>query len=627
MQQYVSLPRTTFNIIPRDQKVGLEDQRALLVGQIDPGRRATGSITFSVNPSADDTITLNGTAWTFKASGATGEQVNIAGSLSATLSALKTALNASVETQTAKCTYEVNGTKLFVTYDTRGTTGNAFTLAASAATVSGATLSGGAAAAGSAAALTLITDLEQTPAEINERFGDGSHLAMVARGWRGVNEYTNTDAMPLADASGCTYATAKCAVSGTATKDVSIYLSVVSKEKHTYKADIVSGDTAADVIEKLASAIGNDRWMPFTAFNDEATYVEFTAVNGGTHANDWLIALDGYVPGLTFTLTGWSGGATDPSLTTVFDDLANIRYQTIVWPAKYGTTELKAYINPRKNVDNNVMDGRAFQYQNVALATVKSTASGLNSSEICLLWNEPTSQSNRWLGPHLPEAPDVIAAKFAAARARRFEDDVSISDIVATNEPLDQFGSVDTASLPYFNTPLLGVGAPLKGTGATEAEQLEAEDGGVTVVGVNRSLNTVVMGTVVTTWLQDVAGNPDDTWKYLNWRDTHGAIREYVVLNVRKRFAQYRLTNGDTIPNRAMANADMIAGYILELCMDLADMSLVQKGQAARQYIEDNMVVTLDLANRKASVVLKVPMVSQLATILGTVQFVFETTA
>lgn len=629
MQQYVSNPQVTMNIVTRNQTLGLEDRRALIVGQRDPGRRASGSITFSVNPSADDTITLNGTAWTFKASGATGNQVNLGASLALTMAALKTALNASAETQTAKCTYEVNSTKLFITFDARGTTGNAFTLAASAATVSASTLEGGAAADGVVTSGTLQVDVGRTPAEINDLFGAGSHAAMVARAYRGVNAYTNLDVMPLADDAGATYATAKATVSGTALRDGTAIFRIVSAEKHTYEVSISTGDTPDDIVARLAAAIALDRYQPFTTFTDEATYVEFTAVNGGTHANSWLIAAECAVPGITIALTGWSGGGTNPSLTGVFDQMENIRYQTIVWPEVYSTATLKAFIDPRKNVDNNVMDGRAFRFKSSALATVKSESAGINSSEIVTMWNEPTSQTGgtqRWVGPHLPDCPDVLAAKFAAARDRRFEDDVSISDIVATNEPDDQFGGIDLASLPYFNTPLLGVQSPLKGTGATFAEQLEAEDAGVTVVGVNRSLNGVVMGTVVTTWLNDVAGNPDDTWKYLEWRDTHGVIREFIVNNVRKRFAQYRLTNGDTIPNRAMANAPMIEAYILDLCMQLANKSLIEKGQESRQFIQDNMTVTLTLAQRKAQVALKFRMVSQLGVITGTLQFEFSAT-
>jgi phage tail sheath gpL-like len=336
-----------------------------------------------------------------------------------------------------------------------------------------------------------VTDVGRTDAEINDLFGV-SHLSMVARAFRGVNTYTNMDAIPLADNAAATHATSKIEVSGTATRDGVAYVTVVSKEKHSYEIDIASGDTAEEFLPLLRAAIAADRYLPFTQFDDEETYIQFTAVNGGTHANTWLLAVECAVPGLSFTLTGWSGGGTNPSLTGLFDGVDNIRYQTIVWPEVYSQSTLKAFINPRKNVDNDVKDGRAFFYRSAALATVKAEAATINSSEIVMMWNEPTSVtsgSKKWIGPHLPEAPDVLAAKFAAARARRFEDDVSISDIVATNESSDQFGGIDLASLPYFNTPLLGVGMPARGTGASYEEQLEAEEGGVTVLGVNRSLN------------------------------------------------------------------------------------------------------------------------------------------
>lgn len=625
MQQYISNPKVTINIIARDQTLGLEDQRALIVGQIDPGKPATGTITFAANPTASSTITLNSTAVTFVASGATGSQVNIGANLAATLQALKTFLNASSDTQIVKCTYDVSGTKLFVRNKTLGTSGNSFTLAASVATVSASTLTGGVAGAGTAAGGTLVTDVPRTDAEINELFGATSHLAYVCRHFRAINPYTNMDCLPLADDSSAVRATSKIVFSGTATRAGSLKITVASEQKHAYTIDVAQSDTPVEILAKLANVIGKDRWQPFMFYDNALDTATFEACNGGPHANDWLIAIAGSIPGLSWTLTGWANGATNPSLTTLFEPVANIRYQTIVYPAAYATTTLKNFIDPRKNVDNDVKDGRAFVYQNVAFATAKTNAATLNSSEIVVMSNKPTSVANRWIGPHLPEAPDALAAKFAAARARRFESNISISDLVVTNEPADQFGGIDLASLPYFNTPLLGVGMPLKGTGYNYAEQIELETAGVTVLGVNRTDNTVIMGTVVTTWLNDAAGNPDDTWRYLEWRDTHGAIREFIVLNCRKRFAQYRLTTGELIPNRAMANEPMIRGYILDLCMQLADASLIVKGQPARQWIQDKMVVTLDLAARKATIYLNVPMVSQLGQIVGTVKFSFNT--
>ncbi len=110
--------------------------------------KATGYIEFSAQPAADSTITLNGTAWTFKASGATGPQTNIGVDLDATITALASNLNASADAEVAKCTYTANTMldRLEIERDTTGTGGNSYTLAASAASngeASYATLTGG----------------------------------------------------------------------------------------------------------------------------------------------------------------------------------------------------------------------------------------------------------------------------------------------------------------------------------------------------------------------------------------------------------------------------------------------------------------------------------------------------
>ena len=161
----VVLPRVTLDLVRSPQKVGIAGQRALIVGQLSPGVRATGKVVFAANPVAAATVTLGGTAITFVASGATANQVNIGASLSATLIALAANLNANVDTNITKAQYVVSGTTLFVINKTAGTAGNSFTLAASVAIPSGATLTGGLASTGSATAGMLVSDIGHTAAE------------------------------------------------------------------------------------------------------------------------------------------------------------------------------------------------------------------------------------------------------------------------------------------------------------------------------------------------------------------------------------------------------------------------------------------------------------------------------
>lgn len=110
--------------------------------------KATGHIAFAGQPAANSTITLNGTTWTFVTGAPSGNQTQIGANVDATLTALASDLNASGDAQVSKCTYTANTTldRLEIEFDTAGTGGNAFTLAASAAskgTVSYGTLTGG----------------------------------------------------------------------------------------------------------------------------------------------------------------------------------------------------------------------------------------------------------------------------------------------------------------------------------------------------------------------------------------------------------------------------------------------------------------------------------------------------
>lgn len=119
---------------------------------------ASGAIEFgSTNPSASDTVTMNGVVFTFVTAITAGNQVLIGGALSTTLATLASVLSASSNASVIVASYSVDVTNsnLLVTYKTAGTGGNAYTLAASAATPSAGTLTGGSGTGGSAPTATL----------------------------------------------------------------------------------------------------------------------------------------------------------------------------------------------------------------------------------------------------------------------------------------------------------------------------------------------------------------------------------------------------------------------------------------------------------------------------------------
>lgn len=109
------------------------------------GTQATGTVTFTANPSASDTLTLNGQAITFVSSITGANQVLIGSLDTDTAANLQAFLQASLDADLVFATYATTGLVLTITYKTIGTAGNSYTIVKSstALTLSASTLLGG----------------------------------------------------------------------------------------------------------------------------------------------------------------------------------------------------------------------------------------------------------------------------------------------------------------------------------------------------------------------------------------------------------------------------------------------------------------------------------------------------
>lgn len=457
-------------------------------------------------------------------------------------------------------------------------------------------------------------------------FGQNSMLAGMIRAAKALNQVTQMDAIALDDNGAGVAATGTIVVSGTATEAGTLTVRVGSYGNHTYSIAVADTDTATAIGDAIAAAITADADAPFSAANVTGT-VTITADNSGTLGNDIGIAVEGTVGGVATTVTAMTGGATDPTLTGVFDVVGNKRYQTIVWPYAADTSEVRSFLDARFNDDNRVLDGVAITAIHDSLANHLSTLGALNSQSLVMITDKTESEDD-YKGPAMLELSPVKSAQFAAIRAIRLTDGASISRfVITTNGPLDSFGGPALASKPYFNTafPDLPLVPTRFGWNNTEIEQLHTAGG--TVLGINVAGNAALAGEVPTTYKTDTAGNPDVSFKYLNYVDTASNSREYFYNNLKARFAQSRLTEGDVIKGRDMANDLTISAYCEKLYQDLAgvDYVLLQAGDDALKFFKDNISVTLDLATGRATVQMTVPLVTQLREILATMKIAFST--
>lgn len=481
-------------------------------------------------------------------------------------------------------------------------------------------------AAGTATAGALNLNILNDNSE-DTLFGPTSMLAAMIRSAKRMNKITMMDAIALDDAgAGAAAAGAVDFTGSTATEAGTLIVTIGSELNHRLTVGIADTDDATTIGATLAAAITADTDIPVTAVNTLGDVV-ITAENKGTLGNDIGISVSGSVAGVTVAVTAMTGGATDPTLTGVFDAIGDKRYQTIIWPYAADTSEIRSVLDARFNVDNKVLDGIGITAKQDSLANHLALLGALNSESLTYITDKAESDAD-YKGPAQMELSPVKSAQFGAIRALRLTDGASISRfVITTNGPRDSFGGAALASKPYFNTetPDLPLIAVNHGWNDTEIEQLH--DAGGSVLGQNNKGNASIAGEIVTTYKNDSAGNPDVSFKYMNYVDTASGCREYFFNNLKARFAQSRLTEGDVLQGRDMANDLTIMNFCEKLYQDLAstDFVLLQAGDEALKFFKTNITVELDLAQGRATVGMVVPLVTQLREILATMKIAFST--
>lgn len=302
-------------------------------------------------------------------------------------------------------------------------------------------------ATGSAAANSLhrVTSVDQ----VIELAGRGSMLHRQAIAWFASNRSTELWIGVLADDAAGVAATGTIVVSGPATEDGTIPLYLGGERM---PVAVSSGDTANDIATAIGAAINEAADLPVTATVDTAT-VTIAFRHKGLVGNSYDIRdsfHDGEAlpAGVGLVITAMSGGATNPTLTSLLAAMSSLWF--MVWSHPYTDAtslaaieaELASRFGPMR-----MMDGIAITSASGSFATLATLGSGRNSQHSIIVAQPGESV----LTPPMEFAAEtaaLVALHGAADPARPFQT-LAMSHAIAPAEA-DQW-SVEERNLLLFD--------------------------------------------------------------------------------------------------------------------------------------------------------------------------------
>ena len=475
-------------------------------------------------------------------------------------------------------------------------------------------------AAGTAISGAITTNIGNAN-EWDSLFGAGSHLSSMIRSFRHYNAITPVDVVAYDELAGGVLATATLPFVGTATAGGTIHIVVCSEIEGSYNIPVAIGDAPTAIGAALATAINANTKSQFTAISTAGS-VALTAKAKGIFIMGGQISVRDLPAGVTCTVAGLTAGAGFPILTGLPALLEGRRWQGLVYPGQWPITTIDTLMDTRFNVANDILDGIAFvgkadTYTNLSTFAITS------NNPLVVVFGDALSTRTNLVGSAHPEHPDTVVTRIAAIRALRRTDGANIANFTIAG-PRDAFGGLHTASLPFFNTPLLDVGLVDIRDGFTRIQIAALGATSVSCYGNNIANNSTILGPVYTTYLTDVAGNVDTSFKFIEYIDTLSNIREYYFNNARAKFAQTRLTDGNLRAGYAEANQHSIEAYMCALYQDLSLLPLARAGDKNFKFFKDNLVVAIDLANGRVNIDMMMPITVQLREILGNIRVVFN---
>jgi len=455
----------------------------------------------------------------------------------------------------------------------------------------------------------IITDNIGNNGEESALFGAKSQVSAMVRAFKNENKNTTLDVLALQDGAG-TKAVKTIAWTGTATASGTYYLYVNS---HKYTLSVALGDTATIIAGAFETLINADTIAQWTSVDTTGSLAITSTHFGTVGTSNMSIKLVGTVPGLTFTITETTPGATDPTLPSLSTVIGNRRYTAIIFPVQYGTTDFTTFLEDRFAIKNAVLSGTGITAKVDTKANHISTLTALNKKTLDYMTVKKLSDAN-WVGSDVMIAEYELSSRYGALHELRLTDGADLTGkVIAGDRPLDLIGGISLSSKPLHNTPFnIDVLDDIKTWNRDDIDDLKEVN--AIVVHNNDAGNAVILDEVFTTYKTDSAGNIDQTYKCQEFINTISSSTEVFYRNAKKIWAQVRLVNGSAM--QGQVDVAKIIGEICKCYDILASTEYQLLDPHEKTNFKNKLVVVISKAKGEARISGILPIVSYLGTII-----------
>lgn len=440
--------------------------------------------------------------------------------------------------------------------------------------------------------------------ELNNNFEDweallgaGSQACSSVKAFKMVDIYTPLSIIPISDNASGVAATGSIAFTVSNPKIGILDIIVCDGIFDKYTINVLTTSTATSIGDELVAKITANKDSAVTASNSSGT-VTFTAKNKGTSMNMSTIAIDGFVSGVTYTITAFSGGATDPVITNTLDKINEVQYD-LIFPKAF-LSVVKSHLDAKWNTPDMAIEsiGHFDDVDTYANITSSLAINTLNTKTIQKGCIKLANESNH-KGASKPVNPLFLTAyRIAINTLRAFPDSAIEKYMLGGNIR----GGIDKLGIPYANNILYHLPVIRQKYNWTTIERKAINDLGGSTYGIDDTgTYTLTEINYMTCFKKATESADGNTYYNLNKVHTSRYVKAYFQKRIKKDWAQAGLTNGATpnIPDNKYIDVQGFRNYMSGLYQELGELGIVQPGKLT-DFLK-SIVLNIETASGKIS--------------------------